>query len=422
LEVTNSLNPDFSSFQGQLDKQVLHEIGSGFESLDALLNRLPGLYPTALLDSLRRLESKGRIGKQVLIGITNRTEQNNSSQSEFPYDAPVPHPIDFDWRFDVKTANDLLEISLSLSRADDLVLYLGCPTVFRASTKAALSRKFFLLDKNPVYSREFNSAKNCVCCDLLYDLLPPLQAQVTLADPPWYESYQRAFLESASQSTQLGGFVLITTPSLWTRPNVRKDWKSLVSWSRELGLNFLGTLSGIVRYTTPYFERNSLKAAGLDYVPKNWRQSNLLIFQKTLNIAQEKSLKYHYHDWLEESHFGFRIRKPALQLNRGFKEPSLISIVPGDILPSVSRTDPARSLADVWTEGNRVFACTGPMVLQSILRALDERSSVTKSVEQVTCRSLRPSEWKIVSTTIRKVVSIVDLEKNERQEFERTDA
>lgn len=416
------MNLDFSLFQEQLDKQVLHEVGRGFESLDALLDRLPGLYPSALLDSLRRLESKGRIDRRVIIGITNHTEQNDSSYSDYPQDAPIPHPLDFDWRFDVKTANDLLEISLRLSRLDELVLCLGCPTVFRASQKATLRRRFFLLDKNPAYSSQLNITKNCMCCDLLCDLLPPLQAQVTLADPPWYESYQRAFLESASQLTQLGGFVLITSPSLWTRPNVRNDWKTLLSWSRDLGLNFLGTLSETVRYTTPYFERNSLKAAGLDYVPKNWRKSNLLLFQKTMKIARENYLKYHYHDWLEESHFGFRIRKPALQIIGGFKDPSLVSIVRGDILSSVSRMDPARTLADVWTEGNRIFACRGPMILQSILRAFDEGSSVSKSVEQVTCRRLRPSEWKTVSATIRKIVSIINLEKSERQEFERADA
>jgi hypothetical protein len=38
----------------------------------------------------------------------------------------------------------------------------------------------------------------------------------------------------------------------------------------------------------------------------------------------------------------------------------LISVVPGDILPSVKRTDERRKLAQVWTSGNRIYATKRP--------------------------------------------------------------
>jgi hypothetical protein len=62
-----------------------------------------------------------------------------------------------------------------------------------------------------------------------------------------------------------------------------------------------------------------------------------------------------------------RIRQPNLS---GFADPSLVSVVPGDVLQSVSRRDSRRRLADVWTSGNRIFACQGRGVLQQILRAV----------------------------------------------------
>ena len=41
----------------------------------------------------------------------------------------------------------------------------------------------------------------------------------------------------------------------------------------------------------------------------------------------------------------------------------LVSIVAGDVLPSVSRRDPRRSPANVWTSGNRVFRTNNPQLL-----------------------------------------------------------
>ncbi len=49
-------------------------------------------------------------------------------------------------------------------------------------------------------------------------------------------------------------------------------------------------------------------------------------------------------------------------------EVNLISLVKGDILPTVSRRDPRRRQADVWTSGNRIFQTDNPrLVLEAAL-------------------------------------------------------
>ena len=60
----------------------------------------------------------------------------------------------------------------------------------------------------------------------------------------------------------------------------------------------------------------------------------------------------------------------------------LRSIVPGDILPTVRRTDPRRKRADIWTSGNRIFATGHPDLVRIAARAaaagvLDEPSRLT---------------------------------------------
>ena len=412
----NNRLPDLESmdFHENLDNSVFSNINDGFDQLAPLLERFPGLYPATLVDSLRRLESTGRISTKVLHKLG---EPSHSLDAAPPSkeDMPVPHPLDFDWRFTKETRRRLLNMCLSLSSPDDLITFLGCPTVFKESFGIRSQRRFLLLDKNPFYSSQANDHPN-VCLDLLSDPVPHVQAQVALADPPWYQSYEQAFLEKASSLVRLGGFILTTQPTEWTKPNARSDWASIIACSKRIGLNPLATLTATVRYDSPYFEQNSLRAAGLDNIPRAWRRGDLILFQKGVDRPPTENIdRYRYDDWLRESHFGFRIRNHGQSTAGKFKDPGLISIVAGDVLSSVSRTDPTRSLADVWTVGNRIFACQGTEILQRILLAIEIDQSPVHTVGEVVKRELRGPEKVAVSRAVRQVVSIINLERNERR-------
>jgi|SRR5438876_3629997 len=417
------MSPESAVFQGRLDQCVIDQVGLGCYTFGALLDRLPGLYPTELLDALKRLESNGKMSNKVLYGSSARPVVGDTSTSYYESiigHMPTPHPLDFDWRFTPETAYRLQELCLDLTAVGDVVAYLGCPTVFRLSIGKKQGRGFVLFDKNRAHLR-WTTSGQFRRMDLLSESIPILHSNLTLADPPWYRPYEHAFLKAASRITKLDGLILVTRPALWTKPNVQKDWDLFLHRSTELGLSHLRTYPAILRYDSPYFERNSLRAAGMDFAPKNWRRGDLVVFRKIISTPTvERMTRYHYDEWLDPSHFGFRVRNSGVERDRRFNDPSLISLVPGDVLPSVSRADPTRWLADVWTEGNRVFACRAPHVLQTILEALEEGKSVKGSVCLRIGRNLRSNEVKRVAHAIQQVIDIINLEKTERDRFEKS--
>ncbi len=411
-----------SVFQERLDQCIIDEVDLGCYTFGALLDRLPGLYPAELFDSLKRLEWNGKISHRVLRESKARAVVGDTSASYYESiigHMPTPHPLDFDWRFTPETAYRLREICLDLTAVGDVIVYLGCPTVFRLSTVEKRARRFVFFDKNRAYTHWTRSGQ-FKRMDLLSESIPILHSNLTLADPPWYRPYEDAFLEAASRVTKLDGIILVTRPAVWTKPDFQKDWDLFLSRSTEQGLRHLRTYPAILRYDSPYFERNSLRAAGMDFVPRNWRLGDLVAFRKvTCTPTIERMTRYHYDEWLEPSHLGFRVRNSGFEQGRRFNDPSLISLIPGDVLPSVSRADPTRWLADVWTEGNRVFACRAPHVLQRILGALEEGKSVRGSVCSMIGRSLKRTEVKLVAHAIQQVVAIINLEKTERNRFEK---
>jgi hypothetical protein len=121
-------------------------------------------------------------------------------------------------------------------------------------------------------------------------------------------------------------------------------------------------------------------------------------------------------DWGEEILLGTRVRLRR-QHEGGFQDPSLGPLVPGDILPSVSRRDGRRKLADVWTSGNRIFACQGRNVLRQIIRAATAGRSPSEAVAAHLRRPLSPEEAGLVSRSARAVISIARLEQRENSLF-----
>jgi len=122
------MSPESAVFQGRLDQCVIDQVGLGCYTFGALLDRLPGLYPTELLDALKRLESNGKMSNKVLYGSSARPVVGDTSTSYYESiigHMPTPHPLDFDWRFTPETAYRLQELCLDLTAVGDVVAYLG---------------------------------------------------------------------------------------------------------------------------------------------------------------------------------------------------------------------------------------------------------------------------------------------------------
>jgi hypothetical protein len=280
---------------------------------------------------------------------------------------PVPHPLDYDWRFTHATLRDLCNrISVQGSAA-----LLGAPSVWHALHEEIGGPSAQLFDANASLLGN-NSAMSLTLCDLVRDEIaaPSTGYDVVLADPPWYPDALRGFTWNAAQLVKMGGTILLSMPPLGTRPGIAEERRDFLSWVVGLGLSQTESHDGTLLYEMPPFERNALRALDLlRFVPHDWRAGDLLIFRRTgvPSVPKPRAVRAD-GTWTERVIQGvrFRVRIDIADVPQAI--PSLMSIVDGDILSSVSRRDPRRAGVRVWTSGNRAFGCLAP---RTFLRVLD---------------------------------------------------
>lgn len=129
-------------------------------------------------------------------------------------------------------------------------------------------------------------------------------------------------------------------------------------------------------------------------------------------------------DWTEQV-FGsvrVRIRHQEQSSNTSstamaLGDPALISLVPHDILPSVSRREPVRELVDVWTSGNRVFRCCDCCTLSEIGQALAQGQAPFKRIATRLGRTLTEKEMQMVSAAASQFAELVRIESQEYEEY-----
>ena len=322
---------------------------------------------------------------------------------------PVPHPLDFDWRFDTPTRVLLLHLMqrIAVHESDELV-FLGAPSLFQSAQALGMARRCTLLDACPatVSALKRSPWAKIHRVDILSGQLPQISAALVMADPPWYEEFTRAFLWVADQLVRLGGTVLLSTPPLGTRPNIEEESRRTVAFARELGLELRG-LDACLRYISPPFEQNALRAASQAGVPEDWRTGVLARFDKVRpSTSGRPVVENARNNWMERTAFGVRLAFRRGQVQR-IKDPRLVRIVDGDILDTVSRRDPRRKFADVWTSGNRVFACADTETLTAVVDAIRERRRPESYIEGFLRTRLARAEQEAVSEATRQVSAVL---------------
>jgi hypothetical protein len=89
------------------------------------------------------------------------------------------------------------------------------------------------------------------------------------------------------------------------------------------------------------------------------------------------------------------------------------------MLATVSRRDPARAAADVWTSGNRIFRCAGPDLFRVVVAATGRGEIAVDAVEGAVRRPLTPDESRL---TLRAADQAVELIRLEQSDVNREDA
>ena len=405
-------------YERDVDQWILGAYRTGAQDFWQLVSMLPAVYPTVVRQAVERLIAASVIPADLAI---ERSTSNSSraSGAEVP-GLPTPNPLAFDWRYTRDTAGELLERVVALTGPTQTVALLGSPSVYQMAAIREAPRQCILLDQNgslPIDGSPSLMGNIFRRCDMRRDAIDLTPVQAVLADPPWYEEETLAFLRTAARICAARGKVFLSSAPDGVRPGIREERERIIAGAAESGLRFLETERLALSYATPFFEHNALRAAGFAHVAPNWRRGDLLIFERTgESLPGPINPIAHSGEWTQADILGGTIWVRPKN-HQGFADPRLVPLVPGDILPTVSRRDDRREAADVWTAGNRIYRCDGSHVLSIILHAISVSEAPLKAVQRSLQHSLDHLEAAKVEDSIAQVETIIQTELQEMRSF-----
>ena len=416
--MSTSVYQPMTIYQRDIDRWIIGAYRAGAQDFWRLVSLLPAVYPTVVRQAVERLIAMSSIPAHLAVERST-WDSSGVSSAEVP-GLPTPNPLAFDWRYTRDTAGELLERVVASTDPTQTVALLGSPSVYKMAAIQKAPRQFILLDQNgslfidgsqPLVGSTFRRF------DMQHDEIDLTPVQAVLADPPWYEEETLAFLRTSARICADQGKVLLSSAPDGVRPGIREERERIISGAAESGLRFLGIERLALSYATPFFEHNALRAAGFTHVAPNWRRGDLLIFERTGDsLSGPMKPIAHSAEWMQADIRGATIWVRSKD-QPGFADPRLEPLVPGDILPTVSRRDDRREAADVWTAGNRIYRCDGSHILSIILHAISVSKAPLEEVRRSLQRSLDYLEAAKAEASIAQVERIIQTELQEMRSF-----
>lgn len=292
--------------------------------------------------------------------------------------APMPHPLDYDWRFTQETVQVLTSM---LGAGSCLVA--GAPTLAANLAKRGAVN---LVDRQPL-----SHVENSVTLDV--NVASPIEVtcDVAFADPPWYPAEYERWLSWIAQHVCLGGRILC---SLWpaeVRPNAAAErealFASLSPWAEPR------LVSGALHYEVPTFEQVARRLEGIARPDVPWRVGDLLELIVREHPALLPPLQ-RKETWVR---FVWNDYQLALRTHPASAAQIEVSQVPGSVgwlWPSVSRRAPGRDLIGLWSSWNEVAMIDGAAEAAAALTLFTARRGTSKDCLPPTLSSLL-NEWQI---------------------------
>ena len=400
---------------------VVKSIRNGARSFGDLLLDLPSIFPTEVMTVIDRMPRVPGVDVAVLRQIRADASIRPQRQAEGGNLLPVPHPLDFEWRFSDETCRELLVAASEMTRKGETILLYGTPGLAYAAISLPVRNRLvvFAGENNAVTRRlrHLNMAMGRPISVTVGEGVQRECASAVLVDPPWYPDYLNPMFRSAVDACRADGVVLASLPPVGIRPGASDERDDLEEFAETLGLYRVNLQELAVNYETPFFENNALAAIGI-YVPAVWRRGDLVVYRRR-NVSDDNRvlLKPHQDSWVEVDIDGMRVRirenTSSTAMHKDFQ-----SLVPGDVLASVSRRHPLRAKANVWTSGNRIYQAGDAKI------AIEAAQACGHGGMDGVVRSLwrRPEEEHIFVTLVDRLRRIASVEAEERLQFARGDS
>jgi hypothetical protein len=270
-----------------------------------LLNALPGVFPSDVIASIRRLDKSGILppGYLATLDRSVRTRSANVAGVELPEFKKeyLEHPLDFEWLF-TKDANFTISQKLRriLAPGQGTILCLGCPSFYAFARTALPEYQLLLCDKNATSVGQLSESGRIAQIDLTRQPIPAQTADAAVIDPPWYNDFYKLFIWGALERLKPGASILLSFPPEGTRPSAANDLKEVIRWYQNAGAELIEHCPGILPYRSPLFEINALAVQGIHNLPWDWRRGDLLVLKKCFNMRLPRpiipNLGHRWHD------------------------------------------------------------------------------------------------------------------------------
>lgn len=376
-----------SSYLTTLDKRLSTLAREAGATIESVIRGAQGAFPALVV---QRLQALG-----LDRNLPHEPETNQASRSSIG--GPELHPLDFEWYFTEKSADDLAHI---LTCRIGEILCLSSPTV-----AVALARRGYaavLVDRNPLIRARL-AINDTSLQFTLFDLVNPLPLRcsfpVIFFDAPWYPDFTSLWLWQASQLTRAGGLVAFALFPRLLRPEAEQERAQILEQASHLGQVEL--LEGALSYETPLFEREALAACGIK-ITADWRSGDLVLVRvKKIPEASPPIIQ----NWAEKWD-SFLLGRQVVKLRRLNRGAGAVIIAPLEdcpnyVFPSVSMRDSRRDQIDLWTSRNRVARAGRRDIVSRILSDLAAGCSLSEIVEshKLLSRTLQPPK-ELISTLL----------------------
>ena len=154
-----------------------------------------------------------------------------------------------------------------------------------------------------------------------------------------------------AHSCRVGARLFVGAPPAGARPSAIADRDEIIAIAGQFGFTLTSVERSALCYRSPAFELATFRGAGIETALRHWRRGDLLVFEKRMETKSAPRAGKRPTAF-EVTLGGVRFRLTA---RSGANHKSLTPVSDNEVFPTVSTRAPRRTLANLWTSGNRAY-------------------------------------------------------------------